>query len=307
MQATATSLGSSEREAASGLSVALARLARCCDNPPLLNGTPERSERVVMLFASLLPSPEPSAELLHLPGCYEPCSSLSHFFGALLFLGLGLFLLRRGRGDRLRTCLLGVYVASCVFLLLISGSYHTLERGSAARLVVERIDHAAIFVFIAGTCTPAFGVLYRGLWRWVSLLFIWAVAATAITLKTIYFTDLPEWLGLALYLCFGWLGAFSAFHFARRYGFAFVVPLILGGVAYSVGGIMEYLSWPVLVPGMVHPHEVFHVAVLVGALCHWVFVWQFAPGEVRVAWRVVGAPPAPRDVVVAPVPLKKTG
>jgi channel protein (hemolysin III family) len=249
-----------------------------------------------MVFSSIPTSPAPGPEILHLPGCYEPCSSLSHLFGALLFLGLGLILLRRGRGDPFRTSLLGVYVASCVVLLLISGSYHMLERGSAARIVVERIDHAAIFVFIAGTCTPAFGLLYRGLWRWTSLFFIWAVTATAITLKTIYFTDLPEWLGLALYLCFGWLGAFSAFHFARRYGFAFVIPLILGGVAYSVGGVMEYFGWPVVVPGMVHPHEVFHVAVLVGALFHWVFIWQFARGEVSVAWRVVAAPAPMRRI-----------
>jgi channel protein (hemolysin III family) len=240
-----------------------------------------------MLLSSIQTPAGQVAELFHLPGCYEPCSSLTHFVGALLFLFLGLVLLRRGRGDRFRMSLLAIYVGSCVFLLIISGSYHMFERGSAARAVMERLDHAAIFVFIAGSCTPAYGLLFRGLLRWSALLFVWTAAVTAITLKTIFFADFPEWLGLTIYLTFGWFGAFSAMYFARCYGFAFVTPLVLGGVAYSVGGVMEYLGWPVLVQGMVHPHEVFHVAVLVGALCHWVFVWQFAPGDVRVVWRVV--------------------
>jgi channel protein (hemolysin III family) len=262
-----------------------------------------------MLFSSLSTPPGGAAEISHLPGIYEPCSSLSHLVGAVLFLLLGLVLLRRGRGDRWRMCLLSIYVASCVFLLLMSGSYHMLERGSAARAVMERLDHAAIFVFIAGTCTPAYGLLFRGLLRWISLIFVWTAAITAITLKTIFFTTVPEWLGLTLYLAFGWFGAFSAIYFARRYGFAFVKPLILGGIAYSVGCIMEYFTWPVLVPGLVHHHEVFHLTVLVGALCHWVFVWQFARGDVRVAWRIVRPMPAAQEARPhAPaLPWRRTG
>jgi channel protein (hemolysin III family) len=222
---------------------------------------------------------------------------------------LGLLLLYRGRGDRLRMALLGVYVSSCVFLLLISGGYHMLERGSVARQVLERLDHGAIFVFIAGTCTAAYGLLYAGIVRWALLFFVWSAAITAITLKTIFFADFPEWLGLTLYLTFGWVGAVSALQLARRHSVAFVAPLVLGGVAYSVGGVMEYFGWPVLVPGMVHPHEVFHVAVLVGALCHWVFVWQFAPGHVRVAWRVVRpeANRGQRHVPQNPRRLQRTG
>jgi channel protein (hemolysin III family) len=159
-----------------------------------------------------------------------------------------------------------------------------LERGSRLRSVLERLDHAAIFVFIAGTCTPAFGLLFRGHIRRLLLIFLWTVAICAIALKTIFFAGFPEWLSLSLYLAFGWVSALSGLDLARRFGLAFIKPLVLGGLAYSVGAVMEYLGWPVLVPGIVHPHEVLHAAVLVGALCHWVFVWQFAPGVVRLAW-----------------------
>ena len=63
----------------------------------------------------------------------------------------------------------------------------------------------------------------------------------------------------------------------------FLKPLLLGGLAYTIGAVMEFARWPYLIAGAVHPHDIFHLAVLVGAFCHWLFVWQFADG--RVAWR----------------------
>jgi channel protein (hemolysin III family) len=225
-------------------------------------------------------------ELWHASGCYEPCSSLSHFVGAALFLLLGLLLVYRGRGEGLRVTLLVVYSISSVILLSLSGSYHMLVRGQAARAVLERLDHAAIFLFIAGTCTPAFGLLFAGRTRWCLLGLTWTAATAAIIVKTALFTDVPEWLGLTFYLAFGWLAAMSAIHFARRYGFNFIRPLLWGGFAYSAGAAMDYFGWPVLIPGIVHAHELFHMVVLGAALCHWVFVWQFAAGEVRpLRWR----------------------
>jgi channel protein (hemolysin III family) len=110
---------------------------------------------------------------------------------------------------------------------------------------------------------------------------IWAGAITGITLKTIFFEDFAEWLGLSFYLTLGWVGIFGAVLLARRYGFAFIRPLVLGGLAYSLGGIMEFRGWLIIIPGWVHPHELFHVAVLFGALFHWRFIWQIARGEGR--------------------------
>src|SRR5206468_1705782 len=101
-----------------------------------------------------------------------------------------------------------------------------------------------------------------------------------ITLKTIFFDSLAEWVGLTFYLTLGWFGSVSAVLLGRRYGVAFVQPLLLGGVVYSVGGAMEFHGWPAVIPRVVHAHEVFHLAVLGGAFLHWLFVWQFATGEV---------------------------
>jgi channel protein (hemolysin III family) len=224
-------------------------------------------------------------QLYHLPGFHEPFSAISHLLGAVVFLILGCLLLKRGRGNSARVIFLAVYVASGVLLLSMSGVYHMLVRGDTAHRVLARLDHGAIFILIAGTFTPAHGILFRGWLRWAPLVLMWAAAITGITLTTIFFDDLAEWLGLSFYLTLGWVGIFSAILLTRRYGFAFVKPLLLGGLAYSVGGVVQFVEWLILVPGVIHTHDLFHVAVLMGVFFHWLFVWQFATGEVTVLGR----------------------
>jgi channel protein (hemolysin III family) len=217
--------------------------------------------------------------LIPIPGFHEPFSSLSHLLGAGIFAVLSVPLLRRGWGNGDRIAALGVYAFSCVFLLSMSGVYHLLPRGETAHdEVLARLDHGAIFVLIAGTFTPVHAILFHGRGRWLPLLVLWAAAATAIALKMVYFESFPEWLGLALYLGMGWLGAGTGAVLWMRYGRAFVQPLLWGGIAYTVGALLEFLSWPELIAGVMGPHELFHVAVLCGIGLHWVFVWRIAPG-----------------------------
>jgi len=224
-------------------------------------------------------------ELYHFPGFHEPFSAISHLLGALVFIVLGVQLLRRGWGDRTRVACLGVYAAACVLLLSLSGVYHMMVRGGTASRVFVRLDHGAIFVLIAASFTPAHGILFCGRLRWAPLVIMWTAAVAGITLRTIFLTSLAGWLGLTFYLVLGWFGGISAYLLGRRYGFRFVRPLLLGGVAYSIGGTMDALGWPVAIPGVVHAHELAHVAVLAGVLCHYRFVWQFATGEVQVPAR----------------------
>lgn len=233
-----------------------------------------------------------NSQLYHLPGFHEPFSAISHLLGALLFLFLGLLLLKRGRGSSSRLFFLGVYWVSCVVLLSMSCVYHQMVRGGTAHRVFELLDHGAIFLLIAGTFTPAHGILFRGGWRWGPLLLIWTAAVAGITLKTIYFDHLPEWLGLSLYFALGWFGVVSGILLTRQYGFAFIKLLLLGGLVYSVGGVMDFLGGIVLIPGVVHHHEIFHVAVLIGAFCHYLFIWQFANGQVPVSSCVAAEPMA---------------
>jgi channel protein (hemolysin III family) len=184
-----------------------------------------------------------------------------------------------------------VFVFSNVFLFSMSGVYHLLTPGSGGRAVLERLDHGAIFVLIVGTFTAIQGILYRGIERWAPLLLIWAAAITGITLKTIFFVDVPEWLGLTLYLGLGWIQAISAGVLWYRYGGAFLKPVLAGALAYTIGGLLEYLGWPTFRPGVIGPHELFHVAVLVGAAFFWAFVYRIADGSMPVP---AGKTPSPQ-------------
>jgi channel protein (hemolysin III family) len=85
----------------------------------------------------------------------------------------------------------------------------------------------------------------------------------------IYFDSAPWWLRIPVFLALGWLGAILAVHLARRFGFPFILPLVWGGVSYTVGAVMVGLRWPTVVPGVVSPHELWHIAVLVGLA--WLF------------------------------------
>jgi len=212
-------------------------------------------------------------------GFSDPVSSLSHLAGAMVFALLSIILLQRGRGDFGRMASLSVFAFSSVLLLSLSGVYHLLSPGTAGREVLQRLDHAAIFVLIAGSFTPVHAILFRGAWRWGMLAGIWAAAITGLVLKTVFFATLPEWLGLLMYLGLGWMGVISALALGRRHGWRSVQLLVWGALAYTAGALIEFLRWPVLLPGIVGPHEIFHLAVLAGISCHWAFILGIASGE----------------------------
>jgi channel protein (hemolysin III family) len=169
-----------------------------------------------------------------------------------------------------------------VLLLSLSGVYHLLTPETAARGVLMRLDHAAIFILIAGSFTPVHVMLLRNRWQQNLLVGIWAAAIAGLALKTVYFDAMPAWLGLAMYLGLGWLGTISTVAIARRRGLRFVLPLLWGALAYTVGALADQFHWPVLVPGIVGPHEVFHLAVLAGISFHWTFILGIAT-EARAA------------------------
>ena len=216
--------------------------------------------------------PEPIRHLLSIPGFSDPVSSLTHLGGAAVFAVLGGFLIARGRGEARRVIALAVFVFSCVLLLSLSGVYHLLTPETAARGVLMRLDHAAIFVLIAGSFTPVHAILLRDRWHWHLLAWIWGAALAGLTLKMVYFDTMPRWLGLLMYLGLGWLGLISTVALARRFGVRFVLPLVWGALAYTIGALVDFLDWPVLVANVVRPHEVFHLAVLAGVSFHWAFI-----------------------------------
>lgn len=216
------------------------------------------------------------ANVISITGFSDPFSSLSHLLGAGVFAVLSVFMLRRGRGDPWRVASLGLFSLGAVTLLTISGVNHLIERAGPTHLVLQRLDHAAIFALIACSFTPIHMILFHGWGRWGTLLIIWAIAILGITLKSIYFDSISANFGTAMYIGMGWIGLGSWFSIVRRYGFDFAQPIMWGGIAYTVGAILDSLHWPVVINGVIQWHEVFHVAVLMGLACHWAFIYRIA-------------------------------
>ena len=208
-----------------------------------------------------------------IPGFADPFSSIIHLLAAVIFFVLGIFLVGRGRGSLGHSIALALFVFSVVFLLSMSGVYHLLS-GGTGRIVLQRLDHAGIFLLIAGSFTPLHVIMFKGFLRWGILSIIWTLAIAGLTLKVIFFDSIPEWISLSVYLGLGWLGMISGLLLARRFGMSFIKPLVLSGLSYSLGGITEYLRWPVLIPGIIGPHEIFHIAVIFGIGFHWHFIAQ---------------------------------
>ena len=207
-----------------------------------------------------------------IPGFADPFSSITHLTAALIAIFFGIRLIGFARGNRVWMAAVSVFVITVIFLLSMSGVFHLLDHETAGRSVMQRLDHAGIFALIAGTFTPVHGILFKGFWRWGFLFLIWTLAIAGITLKSIFFHDLAEWLGLMFYLGLGWLGILTAYMTHRLHGFEIVKPLVYGAMAYTVGASLEFLTLPIVIPGVIGAHELFHVAVLAGIAWHWQFV-----------------------------------
>lgn len=205
-------------------------------------------------------------------------SGFSHLLGALVALVAAIDLIRRGGASRERVGALVVYVVGVVALLTASGVYHLTSADSPHRAPLQRIDHAAIWVQIAGTFTPIHIVFFRGFWRVFPLLVVWGGAAAGILLKLVFFDAVPEALGTFLYLGLGWFGVVSCGLLTHGHGWRVIIPMAVGGVLYSGGALLELNRWVNPLPGVVGPHELFHFAVLGGIFSHWVFIRRWAGG-----------------------------
>jgi channel protein (hemolysin III family) len=211
--------------------------------------------------------------VLPIPGFFEPVSSMSHLLAAGVALIGARSLVKRGRGKGLTAVFLGIYVFCVVVTMGISGAYHSLPEPSIARAYMQRVDHYAIWLLIAGTFTAVHGIMFKGaFWRTGVLIFTWAYACTGIFLQIIRFDIFGGVPGLLLYLGLGWTGILSIVKMGRQVGYKRVWPFWCAGIAYTIGAVLEAVGHPVIIARWVGPHEVFHFAVIIGVMLHWLFI-----------------------------------
>ena len=214
-------------------------------------------------------------DIIAIPGFSEPVSSLSHLIAAFIVSITAGFLIRKGRGNRLRLFGLILYTFSAIFLFSMSGVYHLLEKGTSASYVLRILDHDGIYLLIAGTFTPLHIILMRGWRRWLILAIIWILGITGLTLTSIFFSSMPELMILIFFLSMGWMATFTIYAL-YKVNKEIAKYVIFGGLAYTVGATLDFLRWPNLINGVVGPHELFHFFVVAGAAYHWFAIYKIA-------------------------------
>jgi hemolysin III len=163
-----------------------------------------------------------------------------------------------------------VYAVALAAMFGASALYHRYPwRSTSARLRARRIDHAMIFVFIAGTYTAFALVAFTGTARVVGLVTVWIGAALGIVLNLVWI-EAPRWLIAVAYLGVGWVGLILIPQLFPALGVAAAVLVIVGGALYSVGALAYAATWPNPFPGTLGFHEIFHLLVVAAAATQFV-------------------------------------
>ena len=208
----------------------------------------------------------------------EPGSALTHFIAMLLALCAAVPLLVRAAvhsGVKSLTAMT-VFMISMVLLYAASTIYHSVNCSGRVLRIFRKMDHMMIFVLIAGTYTPVCLLTLPKPSGLILLAAVWGIALVGIFIKGFWITC-PKWFSSVLYIAMGWsclsvLG--QLFSLLPLHAFLW---LLAGGLIYTAGGIIYALKLPLF--DARHPmfglHEIFHLFVMAGSLCHFVFMFCY--------------------------------
>jgi hemolysin III len=197
-----------------------------------------------------------------LRGVFHQCA----FFAALVA-GIVLVLLADGIRERFAVW---VYAVALAAMFGASALYHRFPwRSAAARLRARRLDHAMIFIFIAGTYTPFALLALSGALQVVVLATVWAGAILGVVVE-LYWIHAPRWVSAIACLAVGWIGIIALPQFFPALGVASAVLVIVGAGLYTVGALAYAAGWPDPFPRTFGFHEVFHVLVVAAAATQFV-------------------------------------
>ena len=192
----------------------------------------------------------------------EVANAISHGIGLVLALaavsvlvGLAVF-----EGTALHVAGFGIYGASLVAVYASSTAYHAARRPRLKRWLLV-VDHAAIYLLIAGTYTPVLVLAVGGRFGWTMLALVWTLALGGVVFK-LFFAGRYQRISLATYLGLGWLAAFVMGPLLEAMPMAGVMWIVAGGVCYSAGVV--FFAWERLP----YNHAVWHGFVMAGSACH---------------------------------------
>ncbi len=203
----------------------------------------------------------------------DPWSWATHFLGFVAGMVGLIVLLMVSPDDPLKWISASIYGGSMVLLFAASSIYHYYNLGERGNLWLQRIDHIAIFIFIAGSYVPILMHALDGLWRNIVLGYIAALTGIGIIIKALWMRC-PAPVAAGMYVALGWALVPVAHIVLPNLSAAQLSWLVVGGLAYTIGAVIFSVERPDPLPGIFGHHEVFHLFVLAGAAAHYVMVFD---------------------------------
>ncbi len=208
----------------------------------------------------------------------EPGSALTHLIGfvfAVLATPFMLLHYAAEGADMAAMAGAAIFMMSMVLLYAASTSYHSFNISERVNLLLKKVDHMMIPVLIAGTYTPVCLSVLLETSGIRLLLMVWSLAAAAMLFK-VFWVNCPKWVSSILYISMGWVCVMYLPQIIPAVGGAGFFWLLAGGLIYTAGGVIYALKFPVF--GGKYPnfgtHELFHVFVMAGSLCHFIAVYS---------------------------------
>ena len=208
----------------------------------------------------------------------EPGSAITHLIGIILSVLATTPLLIKVAVQDDHTAFIAMAIFMCSMVALYSAStiYHSVTVRDRILRVFRKLDHMMIFVLIAGSYTPICLIVLGGKSGYTLLAVVWGIALVGMTIKACWITC-PKWFSSVIYIAMGWicLAVFGTLWNTLPHS-AFLW-LLAGGIIYTVGGVIYALKLPIF--NAKHQffgsHEIFHLFVLGGSICHFIFMYQY--------------------------------
>ncbi len=208
----------------------------------------------------------------------EPGSAITHFIGMASATLAAPFLLQKAavHSDPVFFMAALLFITSMILLYMASTLYHAIDSNEHTTLLLKKLDHMMIYVLIAGSYTP---ICLLTLSRGTGLpMFgiIWGLTAAGLLLTSLWVTS-PKWLNSLIYIGMGWVCIFALGEIRAAMPSPAFAWLLAGGIIYTAGGILYALKLPLF--NSLHKnfgsHEIFHLFVMGGSLCHFIMVYCY--------------------------------
>ena len=208
----------------------------------------------------------------------EPGSAITHFIGMMMAVLAAMPLLAKAgmTGSTVAVAAMMIFAMSMVCLYGASTLYHSVNVTGKMLKVFKKIDHMMIFVLIAGSYTPVCMLILDHELGYPLLAAVWGIALAGILIKFFWVTC-PKWFSSMLYIAMGWVCIFVFGELLATLPRPAFLWLLAGGLIYTAGGIIYALKCPIF--NSKHKwfgsHEIFHVFVMAGSICHFVFMYNY--------------------------------